>query len=213
QQPYGGIKAGVRNAPLPHAAVGFGAVVQQVLDGVVGVGAFVGSGFTGLSGQLGTHVFKRAFRHVAPPYILKGKDVALVQHRTAGADAQQVLARPIRPHPVGRALEQHRVAHLVSIVWRVHNSVKLRAITHRNLVFRLGKVLLNVKRVGQDFGQHLLVAHPLRVGRQHEALGAGGRGGQAEGEEEGGGFQHEKEVAYVQKNVRLITVGLTFFGG
>ena len=71
----GGVEAGIGDAPHADLAVVVGDVLDQPLDGVVGVGAFVGVLRAALDGAVRRHVDELAFGHVAAADVLVDEDV------------------------------------------------------------------------------------------------------------------------------------------
>ena len=141
-----GVETGVRNAPLPHAAVVAGPLLGQVLNGVERVGALVNVLFGGVLFQSRAHVLKCAFRHEFAPHVLKRENVAFVQHGAAGADAQRIPG-PVRRNGVRRALEHDGVAHPVRVAGSVHDGVELHPVAHRDLTVELAVVLAHKQRI------------------------------------------------------------------
>lgn len=88
----GGIESGVGDAPHADFLVVAVDVVDQPLDGVVGVVAFIaGSGGRVGSGRrvvdVGPHVVVGAFGHPTSAHVLMDEDVALVFHDGGRSDA------------------------------------------------------------------------------------------------------------------------------
>src|SRR5439155_17166429 len=76
EQRDGGRPAGIGNAVDAHAAVIVGGVLQQPLDGVIGVGAFVGGLWIALVSWGALH-HEPAFRFEAAAQVLEDEDITV----------------------------------------------------------------------------------------------------------------------------------------
>ncbi len=73
-----GVEAGIGDAPDANLAVVVGHMLEQELDGVVGVGGVVDILRRFLFVDVGTHLDELAFAHPAAAHILVDEDVAAV---------------------------------------------------------------------------------------------------------------------------------------
>ena len=89
-----GVKARIRNAVDADPAVVVRHVLNQPIDGVVGVGGLVDL-LAGLVGNVRPHVFVLAFAHVAPAHVLIDKDVAFAREQFIGAQRRLELIRAV----------------------------------------------------------------------------------------------------------------------
>ena len=87
----GAVETGVRDTPHADPAVGVGHVLEQILDGVVGVRRLVDVGWFRLVIQVRADVYERAFREIQVANILVDEDVALIPEELAWADGLGVL--------------------------------------------------------------------------------------------------------------------------
>src|SRR5262250_1904158 len=89
------IKAWIRDAPDTNAAIVVGYVLNQPVNGVVGVGGFVAL-FTCLVGNVRTHIFEFALALIATAHIAVDEDVAFAGKELIRTERGLEFIRPIR---------------------------------------------------------------------------------------------------------------------
>ncbi len=138
----GGVEAGIGDAPHADLAVVVGDVVNEPLDGVVGVGAFVGILGAALDGAVRRHVDEIAFGHVAAADVLVDEDELLAAEFIRRAEGGLVVLHAVGPDAVGRA-GQHDGIGFGGVLGDVDAGEEALAIAHGNLEFVLGIVRLD----------------------------------------------------------------------
>ncbi len=141
---HGRQPAAVGNSQHAHASVVVRNVLEQPVDGVVGVGALVdGLRVVRVAGPAQHH--ELAFGFVTPANILEDEDVTFRNQLAVvlelGGDSFLVVR-----HPVGRALENER-QRLRSVLGRVDFRVQVHAVTHGNHDVEFLEDLAEIRRV------------------------------------------------------------------
>ena len=139
----GGVEAGLRDAV--HADFGgvVGNVLDEPVDGVVGVGALVGIFGAALDRLVGADDDVIAFAHVAAADVLVGEDEFFAGEEFGGAEGGAVLVGAVGRDVVAGALEHDGVGLVVGegVLGDVDGGEELDAVAHGDAVFELGVVL------------------------------------------------------------------------
>ena len=143
----GGEEAGVGDAPHADLAVVVGHVLDEPVDGVEGVGAFVGVLGSIVAGLVGADVDEDAFGHVAAADIFIDEDEAFLFGGHGRADLGLVVIGAVRSDAVRRALHDDGVG-LRGVLGDVGAGEEADSVAHGDAVFVLGVVGLGVGEVG-----------------------------------------------------------------
>ena len=153
------IKTGIGNSPLANGSIVPWQRLDQILDRIVSVGAFVDTAArSGHLGNMGSHVDKLAATHVAASNILKYKDVSVFFKLRTWAQPGFIGAKSVGPDAIGCAAQKDGI--LFGRIWvirRVDACKKLDPISHPYPNFGLGIVSADVfgPRIGLRFGVQL----------------------------------------------------------
>ena len=142
---HGGVEAGIADAPLADAAIGSTDMLEQPLDGVVGVGALVHGGAA--DGPLGPHVHELALGHHPSAHILVDEDETLILEGSGRAQLRHEGLLTVGVHTVGRALQEDGVG-AVGVPRRVDGREEVHAIPHGDERLALGVVVLDPGGLG-----------------------------------------------------------------
>ena len=134
------IEAWVGDAPYAHLVVVVGDVLEQELDGVVGVGCVVDvlGGF--LVVDVGAHLDKIALAHPAATHVLVDKDVAAFFKLIRGAKVLWILILAVRGDAIGGPVHQERVRTASGILGHIDRGEQVLAVAHGNAELVLGVV-------------------------------------------------------------------------
>ena len=139
----GGVEAWIRDAPLANFAIVIGHILNEPVDCVEGIAAFVGVLLTFFNGAVRGHVGELAFAHVASTNVLGDEDVASFDEVVGGAEAGGVVVDSVGSDAVRGADHQHRVR-LCRVFGCVDGGEELLAVAHGDFEFVLGVVRLDV---------------------------------------------------------------------
>ena len=136
------VKARIRNSVNSDAAVVVSHILDQPINGVVGVGCFVDL-ISFLVRNVWPHVFINAFAHIAAAHIAVNEDVACAREQFVWPQQRFVIVRAIRTDAIRRAVEHDRIS-LLLVFRLVDANEEFHAIAHRNHHFALGVMTLDV---------------------------------------------------------------------
>ena len=138
----GGVESGLRNAVHPDLAGVAGNVLDQPVDGVVGVGALVGVLGAALHGLVRADHDVVAFAQIAAANVLIDEDEFLAREQLEGPSAGAVLVDAVGRDAVAGALHHDRVRlSLGDVFGNVDRGEELDAVAHGDAVFELVVVL------------------------------------------------------------------------
>ena len=131
---------------MPTLPVLPGTILDQPVDGVVGVGALVGVLGAALDGLVRADHDVVAFAHVAAADVLVDEDEFLAREQLGGPERGAVLIDAVGRDVVAGALHHDRVGAAVGedVLGDVDGGEELDAIAHGDAVFELGVVLADV---------------------------------------------------------------------
>ena len=131
----GDVEAGLGNTDHAGAPVVVRDVLQQPVDGVVGIRALVDF-FRSLGRIEGPHLLELPFRHVAAARVLIDEDEAVFLKVLGRPERARILIDAVWRDAVRRAGDQERVL-LGGVLRHIHGGEKPRPVTHRDHVFIL----------------------------------------------------------------------------
>jgi|SRR5579863_625413 len=134
-----GVVAGIGDAPDADFAVVVWEIVDQPVDGVIGIGAVIEVAGAVKVGFVRADVYKRAFGHVAAADVLVDENESLCFGGFGRADADAVVISSVWGDRVGRALHQDRIF-LRRVLRDVDACEQTDAIAHGDAEFVLGVV-------------------------------------------------------------------------
>jgi len=140
-----GVEAGVADAGDADLAVVVGDVLEEELDGVVGVGGLVGL-IGGLVVDVGAHLLEDALAVGAATNVLADEDVAGLEQLLADAEAGWCFVLAVRGAAIRGAGHEKRVGALVlegSLLRNVDGGEEVDAVAHGDAVLILGVVGLD----------------------------------------------------------------------
>ncbi len=143
-----GIEARIRDAPDADASVVVGHMLQQIIDGVGGVGAIVHILWRFLHVDVGTHFYKGPLRHVAPANILIDEDISGFFKFIRGTEALGILVYTVGSNAVGCAIHEEGIA-LRCILGHINSGKEMDVIPHGDTVFILCVMSFHVIVVGR----------------------------------------------------------------
>src|SRR5215510_1023295 len=103
------IKTRIRDAPHADTAIMVWNVLEQPLDRVVSVTAFVNLGRALLSRDIGTCIDELSFRHYPPAHVLINEDITFLGHLHRRSDGGLEVIGTVWPHTISRAIEHDRI--------------------------------------------------------------------------------------------------------
>ena len=138
----GGVEAGLRNAVHAYLAGIAGHVVDQPLDGVVGIGALVGIFGAALDRLVRADDDVVAFAHVAAADVLIDEDKFLAREEFGGPEGGTVLIAAVGRDVVAGALHHDGVGFVVRdrVLGNVDGSEQLDPVPHGDAVLEFGVV-------------------------------------------------------------------------
>ena len=104
-----GIEAGVRDSPDADLTVVVGNVLEEVVDGVVGIGGVIHVLGRLLVVDVRTHLDIVALAHPAASHILIDEDVAALFELLGGAEVMRILVFAVRANAIGSTVHEERV--------------------------------------------------------------------------------------------------------
>src|SRR5260370_24084633 len=99
----------IGDAPYSGVPVIVGHVLEQPVDGVVEITAFVDILLRTLVIDVGTHLNKIAFRHITAANVLEDEDVARFVEVGRWAELLAILIHPVGSHAVRSSVNQKRI--------------------------------------------------------------------------------------------------------
>jgi len=134
----GGVEPGIGNPRLTNFAIVSFDILEEELNRVVGVGAFVEILGT-LVGVVWAHIEECPLGHPAAPDILVNEDEAFFLEMGGWPQIQAVVVNTVRRDAVGRPVEHERES-AGGVLGDIHGCEQLDPIAHRDLVFVLGVI-------------------------------------------------------------------------
>ena len=165
--PSTGVEAWVRDPRHSDLAIVIGDLLDQPVDGVVGVRTLIDL-LRRLLGEMRSHVDKLTFRHPPPSHVLVNEDVAGFAELGRRSQIISVLVNAVRLHVVRRSRHQKRIRP-TRILRNVDRREQPFPVTHRNPVFVLRVMCFDMLN---SLSQHVVFSKRRTERQRHSDNGS-----------------------------------------